>query len=233
MSAATGGCPFVRTALFGKRRRQGGEEPAEAQRAATQERGGRRLGRWRVLPAVAVLAVALAATPLLPALAQDPGEEGWFSEEIEFQPPPLVPGRRLFVEGLAVGGEQAAVTLRAATDLDLTVRAYGGPEGRSLRFFGTAALEQGERTEYDLPLHGPSPSLVFSWEDELGQAGAVSLAGERLPWPLPAVTGELCVAARRLARLERGRRRGGDHLGVREHHRGSGCPPDGRRSRRT
>ena len=73
------------------------------------------------------------------------------------------------------------------------MRAYGGPEGRSLRFFGTAALEQGELSEYDLPLHGPSPSLVFSWEDGLGQAGAVSLAGERLPWPLPAVTGELCV----------------------------------------
>ncbi len=188
-----GRMPFRPHRLFGKRRRQGGEEPAEAQRAATQERDGRRLGRWRVLPAVAVMAVVLTALPVLPALAQDPGEEGWFSEEIEFQPPPLVQGRRLFVEGLAVSGEQAAVTLRAATDLDLTVRAYGGPEGRSLRFFGTAALDQGELSEYDLPLHGPSPSLVFSWEDELGQAGAVSLAGERLPWPLPAVTGELCV----------------------------------------
>ena len=188
-----GRMPFRPHRLSGKRRPQGGEEPAEAQRAATQERGGRRLGRWRVLPAVAVLAVVLAATPLLPALAQEPGGEGWFSDEIGFQPPPLVPGRRLFVEGLAVGGEQAAVTLRAATDLDLTVRAYGGPDGRALRFFGTAALEQGERTEYDLPLHGSSPSLVFSWEDGLGQAGAVSLGGERLPWPLPAVTGELCV----------------------------------------
>ena len=204
-----GRMPFRPHRLFGKRRRQGGEEPAEAQRAATQERDGRRLGRWRVLPAVAVMAVVLTALPVLPALAQDPGEEGWFSEEIEFQPPPLVQGRRLFVEGLAVSGEQAAVTLRAATDLDLTVRAYGGPEGRSLRFFGTAALDQGELSEYDLPLHGPAPSLVFSWEDELGQAGAVSLAGERLPYPLPAVTGELCIAARRLARLERGSRRGG------------------------
>ena len=188
-----GRMPFRPHRLSGKGRRQGGEEPAEAQRAATQERGGRRLGRWRVLPAVAVTAVVLTALPVLPALAQDPGEEGWFSEEIEFQPPPLVPGRRLFVEGLAVSGEQAAVTLRAATDLDLTMRAYGGPEGRSLRFFGTAALEQGELSEYDLPLHGPSPSLVFSWEDGLGQAGAVSLGGERLPYPLPAVAGELCT----------------------------------------
>ena len=188
-----GRMPFRPHRLSGKRRPQGGEEPAEAQRAATQERGGRRLGRWRVLPAVAVLAVALAATPLPPALAQDPGEEGWFSEEIQFRPPPVVPGRRLFVEGLAVSGEQAAVTLRAAADLDLTVRAYGGPDGRSLRFFGTAALKQGELAEFALPLHGPSPSLVFSWEDGLGQAGAVSLAGERLPYPLPAVTGELCT----------------------------------------
>ncbi len=188
-----GRMPFRPHRLFGKGRRQGGEEPPEAPRAATEERGKRRLGRWRVLPAVAVLAVAVAATPLLPALAQDPGEGGWFSEEIEFQPPPPVPGRRLFVEGLAVSGEQAAVTVRAATDLDLTVRVYGGPDGQSLRFFGTAALEQGGRTEYDLPLHGPSPSLIFSWEDGLGQAGAVSLGGERLPWPLPVVTGELCA----------------------------------------
>ena len=83
--------------------------------------------------------------------------------------------------------------MRAATDLDLRVRAYGGTEGRSSRYYALASLEAGERVTYDLPLDGPSPSLVFSWQDELGQAGAVSVDGERLPWPLPAVTGEFCT----------------------------------------
>ena len=137
--------------------------------------------------------VVLTALPLAAALAQEPGEEGWFSEEIEFQPPPAVPGRRLFVEQFTVTAGRAEVALRAATDLDLRVRAYGGPEGRSSRYYAVASLEAGERVSYDLPLDGPSPSLVFSWEDELGQAGALSLDGERLPWPLPAVTGELCA----------------------------------------
>ena len=103
-----------------------------------------------------------------------------------------MPGRRLFIEELTVTGERAAVSLRAATDLRLTVRAYGGPEGRSVRSFASASLESGERASYDLPLHGPVPSLVFSWEDDLGQAGAISLDGERLPYPLPATSGELC-----------------------------------------
>ncbi len=134
----------------------------------------------------------LTALPLAAALAQEPGEEGWFSEEIEFQPPPVVPGRRLFIEELSVGGERAEVVLRAATALDLRVRAYGGPLGRSSRYYAVSSLEAGERVIYDLPLDGPSPSLVFSWQDELGQAGALSLDGERVPWPLPAVTGEFC-----------------------------------------
>ena len=136
--------------------------------------------------------VVLTALPLAAALAQEPGEEGWSSDEIEFQPPPLVPGRRLFVEGFTVSGERAEVALRVATDLRLTVRAYGGVEGRTLRYYAVAALEQGERASYALPLDGPSPSLGFSWRDELGQAGALSLDGERLPWPLPAIEGELC-----------------------------------------
>ena len=196
-----GRMPFRPHRLFGKRRR-GGEEPASDKRAATREDREQRLGSqrrgrrgfWKSFLAAAGLAlVALTALPLAAALAQDPGDEGWSSDEIEFQPPPIVPGRRLFVEELSVSGERAEVALRAATDLDLRVRAYGGPEGRSSRYYAVASLEAGERVSYDLPLDGPSPSLVFSWEDELGQAGALSLDGERLPWPLPAVKGELCV----------------------------------------
>ena len=136
--------------------------------------------------------VVLTALPLAAALAQEPGEEGWSSDEIEFQPPPLVPGRRLFVEGFTVSGERAEVALRVATDLQLTVRAYGGVEGRTTRFYATSEVVAGERVMYELPLDGPAPSLAFSWRDELGQAGALSLDGKRLPWPLPTVTGELC-----------------------------------------
>ena len=101
-------------------------------------------------------------------------------------------GRRLFVEGLTVSGDRAAVTLRASTALDIRVRAFGGSQGRSLRFWGSASLNEGERVDYDLPLHGPAPSFTVSWEDTLGQAGAVTVEPEEIPYPLPSVEGELC-----------------------------------------
>ncbi len=189
----TGRLPSLPQRLFGRRR--GGEEPDGAQPAAREDREQRlgRRGFWKSFLAASVLALLVFGTlPLAAALAQEPEEGGWTSDEIEFQPPPVVPGRRLFVEALTVTGERAEVVLRGATDLDLRVRAYGGPSGSGSRFFATASLAAGERVTYDLPLNGPRPSLVFSWEDGLGQAGAVSLDGERLPWPLPAASGELC-----------------------------------------
>ncbi len=194
----TGRLPFRPQRLFGRRR--SGEEPDGSQPAAREDReqrlGDRRQGRrgfWKSFLAASLLAlVVLATLPLAVALADSPADEGWSSEEIEFQPPPPVSGRRLFLEGLTVTGQQAEVALRAATDLRLTVRAYGGPDGETARYYATASLAAGEPMTYDLPLDGPSPSLVFSWRDELGQAGAVSLDGERLPWPLPAAAGELC-----------------------------------------
>ncbi len=174
------------------RRRTAGKQPGSERPAPPDEREQRR-GFWKsFLIAIALALVVLGVLPLVVALADSPADEGWFSEEIEFQPPPAVPGQRLFVEGLTVSGERAEVVLRAAADLDLVVRAYGGPEGRWSRYYAVASLDQGERASYDLPLQGPSPSLVFSWTDELGQAGAVSLEGEQLPWPLPAGSGELC-----------------------------------------
>ena len=193
----TGRLPFRPQRLFGRR---SGEQPQGAQPAGREDRaqrlGARRQGSrgfWNGFLVAAVLAlVVLGTLPLKAALAQEPEGEGWTSDEIEFQPPPLVPGRRVFVEGLTVRGERAAVVLRAATGLRLTVRAYGGPTGRSTRYYAVASLEQGQRVTYDLPLHGPSPSLVFSWRDGLGQAGAVSLEGKQLPYPLPAAEGKLC-----------------------------------------
>ena len=84
------------------------------------------------------------------------------------------------------------MTLRAATALDIRVRAFGGPEGSWLRFWGSASLDEGERINYSLPLHGPKPSFTVSWEDTLGQAGALTVEHEQIPYPLPEVEGELC-----------------------------------------
>ena len=136
-------------------------------------------------------AVALAAAVAVPQAALADDHEPW-RDEIDFEVTEPVEGRRLFVKGLTVSGDRAAVTLRAATPLDLRVRAFGGPEGGWLRFWGSTSLDEGERIYYSLPLHGPSPSFTFSWEDTLGQAGAVTVEGGQIPYPLPAIDGELC-----------------------------------------
>ncbi len=112
--------------------------------------------------------------------------------EIEFDPPEPVSGRRLYVEGIAVFEDKATVTLRAAAEIDLSVQAFGGPEGRELSFWGAASVRAGGSIFYTLPLSGDAPSFTFAWVDESGQAGAVSLKGDQLPHPLPVVEGELC-----------------------------------------
>ena len=139
------------------------------------------------LAVMAVVALAAAVAVPQAALADD-----HWRDEIDFEVTEPVEGRRLFVEGLTVSGDRAAVTLRAATPLDIRVRAFGGPEGSWLRFWGSASLDEGERIDYSLPLHGPNPSFTFSWEDTLGQAGAVTVEGGQIPYPLPAIDGELC-----------------------------------------
>ena len=178
---------------FGKRRgKDGGNQQSRDHRAETLETRRRkpRMG-WFPVVALAVLMAAVVAVPQS-ALADGHEDGGWSSDEIEFQPPEPVPGRRIFVEGLTVSGDRAAVTLRAATALDIRVRAYGGPEGSWLRFWGSASLDEGERIDYSLPLHGPKPSFTVSWEDTLGQAGALTVKHEQIPYPLPVVEGELC-----------------------------------------
>ena len=206
---------WVRRKLRGSRKRQGGRMPFRPHGWFGKRRGRRVEGdhyingngadarktrrrkpprTWLAVLAAAALAVAAATVPQsAQADGQWPGDgEGWSSPEIEFQPPQPVPGRRIFVEELEVSGDRANVTLRAATGLDLVVRAYGGREGRELRFRAAASLEEGERTVFALPLSGGSPSLTFSWEDNLGQAGAVTLKDRQVPYPLPSAEGELC-----------------------------------------
>ena len=165
---------------FGKRRsKDAGNRQGRDHRAETLETRRRkpRMG-WIPVVAVAVPQSALA-------------DDHW-RDEIDFELTEPVEGRRIFVEGLSVTGDRAAVTLRAATALDIRVRAFGGPEGSWLRFWGSANLDEGERIDYSLPLHGKSPSFTFSWEDALGQAGAVTVKSNRIPYPLPTVEGELC-----------------------------------------
>ena len=167
--------PFRPHGWFGKRRRKGGGEHQ-----------GQRPKSW--IAVVAAIALATAATVPQAVLADD-----HWRDEIDFELTEPVPGRRIFVEGLSVSGDRAVVTLRAATALDIRVRAFGGPDGDWLRFWGSARLAEGERIDYSLPLHGPKPSFTFSWEDGLGQAGAVTVKEAQLPFPLPVVEGELCV----------------------------------------
>ena len=189
-----GRMPFRPHGWFGKRRQKANRHHP-GHRAETLEI--RNQSRWRGwIAVVAVVVVTATATLPQPALADD--HEPW-RDEIDFEITEPVDGRRIFVEGLTVSGDRAAVTLRAATNIDLRARAYGGPEGNWLRFWGSATLDEGERVQYSLPLHGPAPSFTFSWEDTLGQAGALTVGHEQIPYPLPEVEGELCTL--RLASL--------------------------------
>ena len=174
---------------FGKRR---GKDEGRGQRhdhRAETLQSRRRKPRMGWIPVVALAVLMAAATVPQAALADD--HEPW-RDEIDFEVTEPVEGRRIFVEGLTVSGDRAAVTLRAATNIDLRVRAYGGPEGSWLRFWGSASLAEGESIDYSLPLHGPAPSFTVSWEDTLGQAGALTVKPENIPYPLPEIDGELC-----------------------------------------
>ena len=175
---------------FGKRRgKDGGRGQRHDHRAETLQ-SRRRKPRMGWIPVVA-LAVLMAAVVAVPESALADDHEPW-RDEIDFEVTEPIPGRRIFVEALTVSGDRAAVTLRAATALDIRVRAFGGPQGTWLRFWGSATLAEGERVDYSLPLHGPAPSFTVSWEDTLGQAGALTVEHEQIPYPLPEAEGELC-----------------------------------------
>ena len=183
--------PFRPHSWFGKRRNRNGPNGPNGPNPSQHESQGKK--PWNRLPAVAAL--GLLAVVLLPAtaLADDPDDDsGWRLDEIYFVPPEPVPGRRIFVERLAVTGDTATVTLRAAHDLDLKVRVYGGRSGRTLRMGANTSLTAGQARSYTLTLDGPSPSFTFSWVDALGRSGAVSLKSHQIPYPLPKADGGLC-----------------------------------------
>ena len=184
-----GRAPFRPHSWFGKRRRpkDGGNQQFKPEETKHKKPWNRFL---------AVAALGLLAVVLLPSavLADDPDDEdpGWRLDEIYFVPPDPVPGRRIFIERLAVSGDTAAVTLRAAHDLDLKVRVYGGRKGRTLKMGANTSLSAGQAKSYNLTLNGPSPSFTFSWADSLGRSGAVSLKSGQIPYPLPQAGGRLC-----------------------------------------
>ena len=148
----------------------------------------------RFLAVSAVGALAVLALVLLPniALADDPDEEpeeeppygdAWRLDEIYFVPPVPVPGRRVFIEGLAVTANHANVTLRAAHELHLRGRAYGGRSGRTLRMGFNTPMSAGQSKSYNMSLDGPIPVIHFLLGGRIGpQRGGVP---EEQPDPLP------------------------------------------------
>ncbi len=177
---------------LGRRRKSGNG----ANQTQAETGGGKRRGRF--LAAAGLLALAVVAMPGS-ALADDPDDnpygDAWRLGEIYFEPPDPVPGRRIYVERLAVSGDTAAVTLRAAHDLDLKGRVFGGRTGRTLEMGFNTGLAAGESKSHNLILDGPAPSFTFSWQDTLGFSGAASLKSHQIPYPLPSVDGDLCDLA--------------------------------------
>ena len=143
-----------------------------------------------------VLTVA-AAIPQA-AFAQGEGDEGGsrISESRTSELPPPVLGRRVYVEGVSVSRDRVNVSVRAATDISLKVRGYGG-EGRAEPSATPAwhPLMRSETRDVQHAAQRRQPvrdSLMGRFS--LGQAGAFSLSGDQIPYPLPSVDGDLCDA---------------------------------------
>ena len=187
--------PRVPLGWFRKRdrKRRPKQELDEAKQSIRRESNGHRL-RWPALFGAAVITVALSVGVCTPPILQadEPSHRPQLPEEIEFDPEPLIEGRRLFIERLTVTSDEATVVLKAATDLDVTVQVFGGDDGQKLIVSRSIELDRGDHTTQRLQLTGDSPSFTFSWRDAYHDAGAITLEGDQLPYPLPRVDGELC-----------------------------------------
>ena len=160
--------------------------------AKNQGRDGNRRFSLRGAAALGLAVLVLGAGLPQGALADGPG-----AQQAGFDFPEPVEGRRLYVEGVVVAGDLADVKVRAATDLSVRVRAFGGAGGGVLRYATQAAFDEDEVRSFTVPLDGNRPSVTLSWVDTTGQAGAVTLSGRHLPYPLPTIEGELCDATLR------------------------------------
>ena len=126
--------PRVPLGWFRKRdrKRRPKRELEDAKQSIRRESNGHRL-RWPALVSAAGLALVLGIGNLPPPSitpAQEPSSQPELPEEIEFEPWPLVEGRRLYIEQLTVTATEANVVLKAATDLDVSIQVFGG-DGRA------------------------------------------------------------------------------------------------------
>ncbi len=188
------------------------ESRERARRASDKKRRRRWTPRSFLVAAFVGLLAAAASTP--PVAYADGGEEAgdeappWTSPEIQFQPPPHVPGRRVFFQRLEVRGDTLTVGVRAAHGLDLGARAFRREGDPTPLFQDARRLARGASATFAMPIAGPSPSFVFSWRDDLGQSGAVALEGSQIPHPLPESEGDLCSMKLRSLRWTPGSVRG-------------------------
>ena len=72
--------------------------------------------------------------------------------------------------------------------------------GKHPALLGRRRSGSGQTHQLPDPLDGPAPSFTVSWEDDLGQAGALTIDSEMIPYPLPEAEGEVCSV--RLSYLE-------------------------------
>ncbi len=187
--------PRIPLGWFRKRHQQRARRQVDqARQSVAKALRGQRFQRWSAGLGAAAVVAALGIVTCTPRgiVAQEPHTQPRLPEEIEFDPEPLIDGRRLFIERLTITPSEATVVLRAAADLEVDVRAFGGVNGRSLVASRSVPLNGSERSTQRLPLSGPDPSFTFAWLDEHLQGGALTLSADQLPHPLPAVEGDLC-----------------------------------------
>ena len=141
-----------------------------------KKKGRRRLWRFRLkgLPFKCLsllLAVMVILTSIAPsaALAAGPASE----------PDP----QRLFIEAWRVRGNEAELTLRAATSLEVQVTTE--THDRYRPFYTQGVLYRGEPREYTIPLAANHKAIVISWRDALGNGGIRVLDQNSIPYPLP------------------------------------------------
>ena len=214
---------------FGKRRgKDAGNGRGQGHKAETLQ-SRRRKPRMGWIPVVA-LAVLMAAVTAVPQTALADDHEPW-RDEIDFEVTEPVEGRRIFVEGLTVSGDRAAVTLG---------RHQHGHPGAGLRRAGghVAALlglgVPGRGGEHRLLAPPPRPGAVL--HRLLGGHARPGRGADRRarehPVPLPEIDGELLRPENDLPGLDA---RGGQRrrrVRVRDEHRAPGRASDGGRARR-
>ena len=91
--------------------------------------------------------------------------------------------QRLFIEAWRVRGNEAELTLRAATSLEVQVTTE--THDRYRPFYTQGVLYRGEPREYTIPLTANHKAIVISWRDALGNGGIRVLDQGSIPHPLP------------------------------------------------